>query len=73
MLTQNKELRKLIREMERAGLDVTKAGKHLKIRNPETGAQVSIPSTPRGGTRTWLNMLTEVKRGVGFDYRTINK
>lgn len=72
-MTPNKELRKLIRELERAGLEVTKNGKHLKIRNPKTGKQVSIPSTPRGGTRTWLNMLSEVKRGVGFDYRALNR
>jgi hypothetical protein len=71
MITPNKELRKLLKEVQSAGLLVNKSGKHIKIKNPETGQQVSIPATPGGGTRTWLNIVLEIKKGVGYDARRV--
>ena len=66
VLTSNKDLAKVLRELNRAGYTVEKSGgSHLKITNPTTGAIAFIPSTPRGGTRTLLNILTTLKR-VGW-------
>lgn len=69
-LTPNKEQKKLVKELQDQGFNVSKLGPHLKIINPRTGGQVSIPSTPRGGSRTWLNMLKTLKL-IGFDDRRI--
>lgn len=66
MITPNKEQRKLVRALEAQGFEVSKVNNHIKVVNPETKQQISIPSTPRGGSRTWLNMLKTLKR-VGFD------
>lgn len=65
-MTPNKDLRKLIRNLERSGLEVTKHGKHLKIKNPKDNTQVTISSTPQRGSRTWLNIQSDLKR-VGYD------
>jgi uncharacterized protein (UPF0335 family) len=67
MLTADKEIRRIIRELERAGFEVSKKGnKHIKIRNPIDGRQVSIPSTPAGNGRQRQNMYMSL-RHVGFD------
>lgn len=69
MLTKHKDLKKLLRKAELAGLEVSKKGKHIKIMNKETNRQVSIPATPKKDNRTWMNMVLEIKRQTGFDYR----
>jgi predicted RNA binding protein YcfA (HicA-like mRNA interferase family) len=62
-MTPNKDLMKVLREMMRAGYIVEKSnGSHLKITNPTTGGIVFIASTPRGGNRTYLNILRDLKR-----------
>lgn len=65
-LTPNKDQKRLVKALVDQGFEVSKARTHIKVVNPETKAQISIPSTPRGGTRTWLNMLKTLKR-IGFD------
>ena len=67
MISPNKEIRQLVRELERAGFVVSKnSNKHIKVVNPITGQQVSIPSTPAGNGRQRLNMYMSL-RGIGFD------
>lgn len=73
MLTKNKDLKKLLQGAEQAGLTISKSGKHIKIRNEETNKQVSIPVTPKKDNRTWMNMVLEIKRQVGYDYRKENR
>lgn len=73
MLTKNKDLKKLLRGAEQAGLAISRNGKHIKIRNEETNRQVSIPATPKKDNRTWMNMVLEIKRQVGYDYRKENQ
>mgnify|MGYP006268398719 CR=1 FL=1 len=76
MLSPDKEIRRILRSLERAGFEVTKKGnKHIKIVNPVDGRQVSIPSTPAGNGRQRQNMLMSL-RHVGFDtseFKGINK
>jgi hypothetical protein len=67
MISPNKEIRRVVRELERAGFVVSKkSNKHIKIVNPITGQQVSIPSTPAGNGRQRQNMYMSL-RSVGFD------
>lgn len=66
MISPNKEIRRIVRELERAGFEVSKKSNHIKVRNPQDGRQVSIPSTPAGNGRQRLNMYMSL-RSVGFD------
>lgn len=67
MISPDKEIRRVVRELERAGFVVTKKGnKHIKVFNPTTGQQVSIPSTPAGNGRQRENMYMSLRQ-VGFD------
>ena len=67
MISPDKEIRRVVRELERAGFVVTKKGnKHIKIFNPTTNQQVSIPSTPAGNGRQRENMYMSLRQ-VGFD------
>jgi hypothetical protein len=65
MISPNKEIRQLVRELERAGFEVSKKHNHIKIRNPIDGRQISIPSTPSGNGRQRQNMLMSLKQ-IGF-------
>jgi len=65
MISPNKEIRQLVRELERAGFEVSKKHNHIKIRNPIDGRQVSIPSTPSGNGRQRQNMLMSLRQ-IGF-------
>ena len=67
MISPDKEIRRVVRELERAGFIVTKkSSKHIKIVNPDDGRQVSIPSTPAGNGRQRQNMYMSLRQ-VGFD------
>ena len=67
VISPNKEIRQIVRELERAGFIVTKkTSKHIKIVNPLTNQQISIPSTPAGNGRQRQNMLMSL-RSIGFD------
>lgn len=66
MITGNKDQKRLVRALEAQGFEVSKVRTHIKVVNPVTKQQISIPSTPNGDRRTWLNMLKTLKR-VGFD------
>jgi predicted RNA binding protein YcfA (HicA-like mRNA interferase family) len=67
MISPDKEIRRIVRELERAGFVVTKkSSKHVKVFNPETGQQVSIPSTPAGNGRQRQNMYMSLRQ-IGFD------
>ncbi|CAB4153321.1 hypothetical protein UFOVP621_97 [uncultured Caudovirales phage] len=67
MLSPNKEIRRVVRELERAGFECTKKGnKHIKIRNLITGQQATIPSTPAGNGRQRQNMYMTLRQ-IGFD------
>jgi len=67
MLSPDKEIRRIVRELERAGFEVSKkTSRHIKIRNPIDGRQVSIPSTPAGNGRQRQNMYMSLRK-VGFD------
>ena len=67
MLTPDKDMRKLLRALERAGFEVSKKGnRHIKVRNLKTNQQISIPSTPTGNGRQRLNMYMSL-RSIGFD------
>lgn len=67
MISPDKEIRRIVRELERAGFVVSKKGnKHVKIFNPVTGQQASIPSTPAGNGRQRQNMYMTLRQ-VGFD------
>lgn len=67
MLSPDKEIRRVVRELERAGFIVTKKnGRHIKIVNPVDNRQVSIPSTPAGNGRQRQNMYMSLRQ-VGFD------
>jgi hypothetical protein len=68
-LTPNKDLAKVLRLMTREGFIVEKNAGHLKITNPTTGAIAFIASTPRGGARTYLNILRDLRR-VGWPPET---
>lgn len=67
LISPDKEIRRVVRELERSGFIVTKKGnKHIKIFNPVTKQQVSIPSTPAGNGRQRQNMYMSLRQ-VGFD------
>jgi len=71
MISPDKEIRRIVRELERAGFEVSKKGnKHIKIRNPIDGRQVSIPSTPAGNGRQRQNMYMSLRQ-VGFDVQIL--
>jgi hypothetical protein len=67
MISPDKEIRRIVRELEQAGFEVSKKGnKHIKVRNPQDGRQISIPSTPAGNGRQRQNMYMSLRQ-VGFD------
>jgi hypothetical protein len=67
VISPDKDIRKLVRELERAGFEVSKKGnKHIKVRNIKTNQQISIPSTPSSNGRQRLNMFMSL-RSIGFD------
>jgi hypothetical protein len=67
MISPNKEIRRIVRELERAGFECTKKGnKHIKIKNLKTGQQATIPSTPAGNGRQRENMYMTIRQ-IGFD------
>jgi len=66
MLSPDKEIRRIVRALERKGFEVSKRNRHIKIVNPVDGRQCSIPSTPAGNGRQRQNMLMTLKQ-VGFD------
>lgn len=71
MISPDKEIRRVVRELERAGFIVTKKGnKHIKIVNPIDNRQVSIPSTPAGNGRQRQNMYMSLRQ-VGFDVSSL--
>lgn len=71
MISPNKEIRRVVRELERAGFIVTKkTSKHIKIVNPITGQVAVIPSTPAGNGRQRENMYMTLRQ-VGFDVSSI--
>jgi len=71
MISPDKEIRRIVRELERAGFVVSKKGnKHVKVLNPVTKQQVSIPSTPAGNGRQRQNMYMSLRQ-VGFDVSTL--
>jgi hypothetical protein len=67
VITPNKDVRKLLEDLTDLGFEVSKRGRHIKVRNPrmDKDAIVFIPSTPRGGSVTRKNMLT-VLRKIGY-------
>jgi hypothetical protein len=67
VLTPDKDIRKLLLDLTSLGFEVSKRGRHIKVRNPrmDKDAIVFIPSTPRGGSVTRKNMLT-VLRKIGY-------
>lgn len=62
MISPNKDLEKILKQMAKAGYLVEKTSGHIKIVNPTTGGLVFIASTPRGGSRTLLNIRRDLKR-----------
>ena len=67
MISPDKDIRYLVRSLERSGFEVTKKGnKHIKVVNTTDGRQVSIPSTPTSNGRQKQNMLMSL-RHIGFD------
>lgn len=69
-LSPNKDLRKLLDDLDQQGFIVSKRGNHIKVVNPrmKRDGMVFIPSTPRGGSVTRRNMLT-VLRKIGYEAR----
>ena len=69
-LSPNKDLRKLLQDLDSKGFIVSKRGRHIKVTNPrmKRDGMVFIPSTPRGGSVTRRNMLT-VLRKIGYEAR----
>lgn len=65
-ISPDKEIRKLVRALERAGYLVTKGKKHLKVKDPNSGKQVVIASTP-SDRRARLNMFRELERSLDVD------
>jgi predicted RNA binding protein YcfA (HicA-like mRNA interferase family) len=64
----NKEVKRLIRRCERAGLVVERSGGgHWKVRSPAGETLATIPFSP--STNRWLeNTLTQLrKRGIELD------
>lgn len=73
MISPDKDMRSLVRSLERNGFEVTKRGnKHIKVVNPRDGRQVSIPSTPSSNGRQRQNMLMSL-RHIGFDVSDYKK
>lgn len=70
MISPNKEIRQLVRELERAGFEVSKVRNHIKVRNPIDGRQVSIPSTPAGNGRQRQNMHMSLRQ-IGFQTESV--
>lgn len=67
-LSPNKDHRKLLDQLVAQGFEVSKRGRHVKVRNPQLkkDAIVFIPSTPRGGHVTRRNIITVLKK-IGYD------
>jgi predicted RNA binding protein YcfA (HicA-like mRNA interferase family) len=67
LISPDKEIRRVVKALEDAGFLVTKnTNKHIKIVNPKTGKQASIPSTPAGNGRQRQNMYMTLRQ-IGFD------
>lgn len=68
---RDKQIQKLIKSLEAAGLEVTKtAGKqHVKVRNPKTGKIVFFGTTS-GDWRASKNILRDLKQ-VGYNSKTL--
>jgi predicted RNA binding protein YcfA (HicA-like mRNA interferase family) len=57
----NKELRKLIKRLEKGGCTVAQGGKHLKVKNPEGKTVYTLPTTP--STQNWkIRAETQLKK-----------
>jgi hypothetical protein len=57
----NKELRKIVKKIEKRGYTVVPAGKHQKVKNAEGKTVCTLPTTPSG--QTWrVRLLAELKR-----------
>ena len=59
------DMRKALRECERAGLVIEHRGKHPKIRDPRTGRAVSVSSSP-SDCHAYKNALRDVRRYLGI-------
>jgi len=68
---RDKQIQKLIKSLEAAGLEVTKtAGKqHVKVRNPKTGKIVFFGATS-SDWRASKNILRDLKQ-VGYNNKTL--
>jgi predicted RNA binding protein YcfA (HicA-like mRNA interferase family) len=57
----NKDLKALIKRLERNGYRVVPAGKHLKVKNADGGTVFTLPSTPSG--QLWrVRLETSLRR-----------
>lgn len=60
----NKELKEIVKRIERKGFDVVPAGKHQKVKNREGKTVYTLPTSPRGST--WkVRLIRDLeKRGL---------
>ncbi len=60
----NKDLKEIVRRIEKNGYTVVPAGKHQKVKNAEGKTIATLPTTPSG--QTWrVRLESELrKRGV---------
>jgi hypothetical protein len=60
----DKDLRKIVKQIERRGYSVVPGGKHQKVKNADGKTVYTLPTTPTGAL--WkVRLLTELrKRGL---------
>jgi hypothetical protein len=63
-----KDTEKLIRGLRRQGCTVRVGGSgHWRVTGP-AGVTITMPRTPNGGSRSWMNMRSNLRRlGVDLD------
>ena len=60
----NREVRELVRDLERHGWTVRQGGKHLKLVPPGGGRPAAVSRTPSDRSRALQNQLADLRRAL---------